>query len=166
MKASQPQLLQMPLDQKDVVYTPEWVARDMVEFFRPEGRILEPCKGNGVFLKFLPRHAEWCEISEGKDFFTWSNPVDWIIGNPPYKVFSEWMYHSMTIGRKIAYLIPCNKPFNSWKILNVLQAWGSVKHMRVYGPGAKLDFPIGFAIGALHFQKDYHGPMDISYYET
>jgi hypothetical protein len=65
----QPQLLQIPLDPGDVVYTPDWVARDMVEFFKPSGRILEPCKGDGVFLKYLPPHAEWCEIQEGRDFF-------------------------------------------------------------------------------------------------
>ena len=38
----------------------------MVEFFKPSGRILEPCKGDGVFLKYLPS-AEWCEIQEGRD---------------------------------------------------------------------------------------------------
>ena len=50
MIAAQPQLLQIPLDPDDVVYTPDWVAKDMVEFFKPSGRILEPCKGDGVFL--------------------------------------------------------------------------------------------------------------------
>ena len=30
----------------DRVYTPEWVARDMLEHFRPSGRILEPCRGD------------------------------------------------------------------------------------------------------------------------
>jgi hypothetical protein len=32
----------MALDPQDVVYTPDWVARDMVEYFKPSGRILEP----------------------------------------------------------------------------------------------------------------------------
>lgn len=33
----------------DVVYTPDWVAHDMVDHFAPCGRILEPCRGAGAF---------------------------------------------------------------------------------------------------------------------
>ena len=57
---------------KDVVYTPDNVARDMVQFFKPSGRILEPSKGEGVFLKYLPG-ADWYEITEGKDFFNYND---------------------------------------------------------------------------------------------
>ena len=39
---TQPQLLQIALDPGDVVYTPDWVARDMVDYFKPSGRILDP----------------------------------------------------------------------------------------------------------------------------
>lgn len=71
MMTSQPQLLQIALDPGDVVYTPDWVARDMVEYFKPSGRILEPCAGDGAFLEYLPG-AEWCEIEKGRDFFAWN----------------------------------------------------------------------------------------------
>lgn len=164
MQLAQPQLIMVPLDKKDVVYTPEWVVRDMVEFFKPAGQILEPCKGAGVFLKFLPPQTEWCEIQEGKDFFAWNSPVDWCFGNPPYRMFGKWMYHSMAIASDICYLLPCDKPFISWKMLKTMRTWGRVKHMRVYGTGSSLNFPIGFAVGALHFQRGYHGPMEMSYY--
>jgi hypothetical protein len=159
---AQMQLLQIPLDTQDVVYTPEWAARDMVQFFKPSGEILEPCKGEGVFLKYMPS-AKWCEISEGKDFFAWNEPVDWLVGNPPYRMFGKWMYHSMEISQNILYLLPCDKPFISTKMLKQMALWGRIKHMRVYGNGTKLGFPIGFAVGALLFQRGYHGPMDISY---
>ena len=165
MQLQQPQLLQMPLDNKDVVYTPEWAARDMVEFFQPTGRILDPCKGDGVFLKFLPWDVEWCEIQEGRDFYQWATPVDWLVGNPPYKQFGKWMYHSMAIARHILYLLPLDKPFISWKMMRTMKQWGSIKHMRAYGMGTQLCFPMGFAVGAIYFQKDYHGPMYISYYQ-
>ena len=101
MQLQQPQLIHAPLDEKDVVFTPEWAARDMVDFFKPSGRILEPCKGDGVFLKFLPPETEWCEITEGRDFYAWVDPVDWCFGNPPYKQFGKWMYHSMAIAKNI-----------------------------------------------------------------
>lgn len=156
---AQMQLLKMPLDEKDVVYTPDWVARDMVEFFKPTGRILEPCKGDGVFLRYLPPDTEWCEITEGRDFFAWTEPVDWIIGNPPYIIFADWMRHSMTIANDICYLIPANKPFNSGKMLQEWHDWGRIIHLRYYANGGALGFPIGFAIGAVHFQRGYTGPM-------
>ena len=63
--------------------TPAWVAEDMVEYFSPNGLILEPCRGEGVFTNIMPT-AEWCEVREGRDFFDWDKPVDWIISNPPY----------------------------------------------------------------------------------
>jgi hypothetical protein len=161
---SQPQLLQIALDKKDVVYTPDWVARDMVEFFKPSGRILEPCKGKGAFIKYLPS-AEWCEISEGRDFFEWTDQVDYCFGNPPYGIAWTWINHSMGISRNIIYLLPAWKPFGSQRQVNKIREYGGIRHCRFYGAGQKLNFPMGFAISAFHFQKDYRGPMEISYYE-
>lgn len=59
----------------DVVLTPDKIAHDVVEHFRPSGRILDPCKGDGAFLKYMPG-AEWCEVREGRSFFEWYDPVD------------------------------------------------------------------------------------------
>lgn len=163
MYLQQPQLLQLPLDKKDIVDTPRWAARDMVEFFKPQGDILDPCTGDGIFLEFLPANTEWCEIQKGKDFFAWSKHVDWLIGNPPYKQFGKWMYHSMAIADHICYLLPLDKPFISWKMMETMKQWGQVKHMRAYGMGTHLNFPMGFAVGAIYFRKNYHGPMYTTY---
>ncbi len=43
---------------KDIVYTPEDVAKDIVSFYKPSGKVLDPCKGEGVFLKYLPHHLK------------------------------------------------------------------------------------------------------------
>ena len=161
----QPQLLTENFVAKDVVYTPEWVAADMVSFFKPSGRILEPCKGDGVFLKYMPT-AEYCEIAEKKDFFQWSAPVDWTIGNPPYSAFGKWILHAMAISQNVVYLVPCAKPFYSEKLFREMEVWGKIKHMRVYGGGSKLNFPIGFLIGAIHFQKGWFGAMETSNAQT
>ena len=56
---TQPQLLSIALNPSDVVYTPDDVARDVVNFFKPTGRILEPSAGDGAFLRHLPPHTEW-----------------------------------------------------------------------------------------------------------
>ena len=162
---SQPQLLQMALDKKDVVYTPDWVARDMVEFFKPTGRILEPCSGDGAFLKYLPT-ADWCEIEKGRDFFACQKKYDWIFGNPPYTVSSKFTRHAFSISENVVFLIPSNKCFNSDKFTKHIFIWGGIVHMRHYGSGRSLDFPVGFGIAAVHFQRDYHGGMFTSFYEV
>ena len=163
---TQPQLLQIPLDPGDVVYTPDWVAHDMVEFFKPSGRILEPCKGDGVFLKYLPPHTEWCEIQERRDFFKWLEPVDWIVGNPPYgKIFNDWLNHSYGIAKNTLYLLPLNKLWNSTPRVKFTFKNGHIKHLRLYGDGSSLGWDYGFPVGALHFQRGYTGPMYTTIYE-
>ena len=37
----------------DEIMTPEYLAEALVNHFKPNGKILEPCKGTGNFLKFL-----------------------------------------------------------------------------------------------------------------
>jgi len=162
---SQPQLLQIALDPQDIVYTPDWVACDMVKHFNPSGIILEPSCGDGAFLKYLPT-AEWCEIEKGVDFFAYSKNVNWIIGNPPYSVFSKWLGHSFDIAENVCYLIPLTRLFNSGYFIKRLLNWGGIVEMRYYADGQDLGFPIGFAIGAVWFQKGYTGKTQITIYEA
>ena len=68
----------------------------------------------------------------------------------------------MKIAENICYLIPCNKPFNSYILLQAVLKWGGLVHMRVYGRSRVFNIDIGFSIGAVHFKKNYSGPMYIS----
>ena len=147
---------------KDIQYTPDSVAEYVVNYFRPSGHILDPCKGDGAFLKYLPG-ADWCELREGRDFFEYTNHVDWIISNPPYSIFSEWLDHSFEIADNIVYLIPVNKPFNSYAIMRRIQEYGGIKHVLVVAPGSKLNFSIGFASGAVYFRRNYAGDIGLSF---
>jgi hypothetical protein len=163
---TQPQLLQIALDKKDVVYTPDWVARDMVSFFQPSGSILEPSKGGGVFLKYLPPKTDWCEIAEGRDFFKYTKNVDWIIGNPPFKQFDKFLFHSFVVAVNVVYLIPADKPFNALPRARMIAQHGGIVHMRYYVDGPQMEMPeIHRPMAAFHFQRDYHGPMYTSFYE-
>lgn len=163
---SQPQLLKIALDPRDVVYTPDWVAYDMISYFRPTGSILDPCAGDGVFLKYLPENTFWCEIEQGKDFFAWNTPVDWMVGNPPYKLIKPWLEHSFTYSSNVLYLIPMNSPFNSMERMRIILKYGNIKAIRAYGNGSLFGMDYGFAVGAFHFQKDYKGLTDISIHEV
>ena len=43
----------------DEVQTPLDLAERLVGHFKPSGRILEPCRGDSNYLRFLPEGAEW-----------------------------------------------------------------------------------------------------------
>ena len=163
---SQPQLLDIALNPGDVVYTPDWVAWDMVDYFQPTGRILEPCKGDNAIYKYLPVGSDWCEIKDGRDFFKWTTPADWIISNPPYgnKMFSDWLEHSFFIAPDIVYLIPIHFFFRAGKKVARCKEKGWIKHIRFYGNGGDLGFPMGNPIAAMHFARGYQGDTSWSWY--
>jgi len=158
---TQPQLLQIALDKKDVVYTPDWVARDMVDFFKPTGRILEPAAGDGAILKYLPG-ADWCEIEQGRDFFSYRLPCDWVVSNPPFKQFKRFIEHAYSLANNVVFLIPADKPFNSTPNARLIYDAGRIVHMRYYG---EIFDEIHRPMAAFYFQRGYIGPMYTSFYE-
>lgn len=151
---------------EDVVYTPDWCAKDMVDHFAPGGTVLDPCRGLGAFHNLLPEDSPWCEISEGVDFFDWSKPVDWVIGNPPYSLTRKWFAHSYTFTQHLVYLIPLRNFFSGYGFVRDLHEWGGLREIRCYGTGGRLGFPMGNAIGALHAQRGYWGPTTFSFYDA
>lgn len=166
MIQTQPQLFPIALNPGDVVYTPDDVAQDVVNFFKPSGRILEPSCGDGAFLKYLPG-ADWCEIEKGRDFFACHNRYDWIIGNPPYSIFSDFMRHAFEISDNIVFVIPINKAYNSDRMLREICEYGGMPSIYVIGAGGQLGFvEVGFAIGAVHFQRGYKGGTFITFRDS
>jgi len=147
----------------DIVLTPDEIAADIVQHFKPTGRILDPCKGNGVFLRHMPG-AEWCESREGRNFFNWTERVDWIVSNPPYSIFADWMAHSLEIANNIVYLIPLAKVFSAEKRIRDIYRVAGIVETRLYGSGTSLGFPFGWPCGAVYIRIGYKGPMIWSFY--
>lgn len=154
-------LIDMPAREKDVVYTPDEVAKGIIDWLRPTGICLDPCRGDGAFFRNLPLGALWCELSEGKDFFNFNERVDWILGNPPYSIFEEWLRHSFEIADEVAYIVPTNKVFQRQVIMDMITEWGGIKGMMVHGSGNIVGFPFGFSVGTFHFVRGYRGRCDI-----
>jgi len=144
-------------DEKDIVYTPDIVVKDILSFFPISEPVLDPCRGDGAFFKYLPESADYCEIREGKDFFLNSNKYEWIVGNPPYSIFKDFLKHSCRIGENIVYIVPTNKIFQSFKVMDVIDSYGGIVSMLVYGGGQNVGFPFGFSVAAFHFKKDFKG---------
>lgn len=152
------------INPNDVVYTPIPWAKDIIDFFQPSGLCLDPCRGGSAFYDNLPEPKQWCEIAEGIDFFKHKTKVDWIVSNPPYSTFSRWLDHSLPLADNIVYLIPVNKLLSSMGKLQKVEAFGGIRHIRYYGTGRDAGFPFGFPVGAVHLQRGYKGPIDISWY--
>jgi len=148
---------------KDVVYTPRWLAEMIVRHFNPAGRALDPCRGDGAFFEFLPAGADYCEIEDGKDFFNWIDPVDWIIGNPPYSCLLGWIRHSFKVGNNIVYLMPLHRVFASFEFLQDLQSFGGVKEILIIGTGTTAGFPFGHCLAAVHYQRHFTGETKIGF---
>jgi hypothetical protein len=149
----------------DVVYTPAWVAQDMCKHFQPTGRVLDPCRGHGVFERYLWGDTEWCEITDGRDFFGWSQPVDWVVGNPPYSMTRPWFQHSFAVAENLLYLVPLRNVFSGYGFLREISGYGGIKEIRIYGTGSRLGFPMGNAVGAMHIPRGWGGPMQMTFYD-
>jgi len=148
------------LNINDVVFTPDNIAKKIIEMFKPCGKILEPCKGEGAFLRYLPKGTEWCEITEGKDFYDYNKKVDWIVTNPPYSDFDKFMEHSFELADNVVFLVPIAKMWKSWKTLSKIRKYGGIKAIW-FTKASKCGFPFGFPVGAFHLKKDYRGTTKI-----
>ena len=140
----------------DRVWTPEWVVSDIVRFLQPTGIVLEPFRGGGAFTRQFPEWL-WCEIDDGRDFFDWDQPVDWIVSNPPYsKLRPVWM-HAATVSANIAFLIPFRNWVSGYGFIRATMEYGNPKDIRLYGTGSRCGFPMGNAIVAVHWARGYRG---------
>ncbi len=145
----------------DVVYTPRNISESIIRHLKPAGLCLDPCKGDGAFYDYLPAGSEYCELQEGSDFLKYKKQVDWIIGNPPYSIFLEFLRHSFNLAGNVSFLVPTNKVFQRQIIMDMINDYGGLKSIIVYGSGNLIGFPFGFSVGNFHFEKDYKGKCEL-----
>lgn len=144
----------------DIVYTPDDLAKSIVEYFNPTGSILEPCKGDGAFLKYLP-NADWCEIQEGVDFMDCNKMYDWIITNPPWSIFRPFLRKSCEVSDNVVFLVPVVHYFGKARLRELSETNHYIKEIIVVK--TPKTFPqMGFALGVVHTQRFYKGDCKIS----
>lgn len=83
----------------DKIYTPAFIVDEVMSVFGEligeSDQILEPFRGEGAFFDKLPQgRTDWCEIDQYRDFFDYNRKVDWIVTNPPYSTFKEYLIDS------------------------------------------------------------------------
>jgi type I restriction-modification system DNA methylase subunit len=141
----------------DKYYTPARLAKKIVKYFNPKGIILEPCAGTGVFLKYMP-DAEHCEIDEGIDYFDYNKKVDWIITNPPYSKFKDFLLKGLTHSKNIVFLSHINAFFFKARIRNILQNHWKIAEIILIDTPKK--FPQGgLQMGIIHLKKNFKGDI-------
>ena len=146
----------------DKVYTPENIAKLIINKFKLSGKVLDPFKGKGAFYNNYPETVkkDWCEIDEGKDFFEYKEHVDWIISNPPYSIYDEVMNHSFEIADNIVYLVPLNKIVSSLGRVKKIKEFGGVPYIYIIG-ASRCGFPFGFPCCAIYVKRGYTGETKI-----
>lgn len=145
-------------DSNDAVQTPRELARRLVSHFQPAGRILEPCRGQGNLYRFLPKGALWCEIEKGRDFFEWSEPVDWIITNPPWSQIREFLKHSMRVADHVVFLMTINHVWTKARIRDIREAGFGIREITLLE--MPREFPqSGFQLGAVYVRRGWSGKI-------
>jgi len=147
------------LKPNDLVMTPRNVAKTMIDFYdvKSDDKVLDPCRGEGAFYDQYPMcEKEWCEINEGRDFFEWDEKVDWIITNPPYSIFPQFMEKCFDVADNVALLIPLSKLVSSLSRIKSVMDYGGIVSIRVIG-ASRCGFPFGFPAAAVHMKRDYDG---------
>jgi len=138
--------------ESDIVMTPKDVASEILFHFKPSGRVLDPCKGDGAFTV-----GEWCEIREGRNFYDWKESVDWVITNPPWSDIKNFLIHSMKISENIVFLAPINHFITKARLRIISENGFGLKEFHLVD--TPKEWPqSGFQIAAVLLVKGYKGP--------
>jgi len=141
----------------DDVMTKESSAKFIVDYFKPKGKILEPCLGTGIFYNLFKGDKDWCEIKEDKDFLQYDKNVDWIITNPPFSIFDDFLIKSFEVADNIVFFCPLVKVFKGIKLDKKIQEYGDIKEIIHMGTGGQHGFPFGFSVGCIYYKRNYKG---------
>lgn len=155
-----------PKGGNDRVYTPPRLAKDIVQHFKPLGECLEPCAGHGAFVAALKESgAQWvfsCEIDQGYDFFGWKRPVDWIVTNPPWSQFRDFLKHSMEIAPNVVFLALLNAWFMRARMEDMRRARFGIVEALLLDTPSKPWPQTGFQLAAVHIKRGHTGPMNFT----
>ncbi len=152
----------IPFGGDDCVDTPDWLAHAIVQHFMPSGRVLEPCRGGGAFLRALPKNCkgEWCEIRDGRDFFSAEGHWDWLITNPPYSQFRQFLVKAMQVTDNVVFLSLANAWFMRARQDDIRHdSFGLVELLEV--PVPKAPWPqFGMTLAAAWLRRGWSGGIN------
>lgn len=103
----------------------------------------------------------WTEIKRGRDFFAWTQPVDWIITNPPWSQIRNFLRHAMTLADHVVFLLTINHLWTKARLRDIREAGFGLREIVLVDMPAT--FPqSGFQLGAVHLSRGYNGPITLT----
>ena len=99
------------LNDTDFYPTPMWCLENIDVDWSKFKTAHEPCRGDGRISDWLTSkglNTSYTEITEGTDFFEWSNTVDLIITNPPFSLAQEFIDHATANATTVFMLLRLN----------------------------------------------------------
>ena len=88
----------------DNIYTPERIVNRVLKQIDIDdgSKVLDGFRGDGAFYnKYKDTWIKtYCEIDEGKDFFEYTDKVDYMISNPPFSKLNDILNHLFDICEK------------------------------------------------------------------
>ena len=151
--------------EKDLVMTPSWLASDIMNHFAVKGFYLDPCKGEGAFYNcYESTNKDYCELSEGIDFFDYQGKADWIVTNPPWSKMRQFLVKGMEVADNIVYLTTINHYTTKRRMSDIRQMGFGVREIFCVPTPSKPWPALGFQLGAVHLQKKYKGDTKITWH--
>ncbi len=160
-------------DEGDIVMTPRPLARAIIEHYKPVGRIIDPCRGEGAFYdQFLREESyhvirDWCEITQGRDFLTGPEMTglhfDWCVSNPPYSQWRNFTCRAMGVADNIVWLSPINHYWLTGRLGDMDVAGFGIREIARVKTPPKPWPQSGFALAAVWLQRGYTGDVKVSH---
>lgn len=153
-----------PKGGNDCIMTPDSLALAIVKHFKPRRECLEPCSGDGAFVRALKtrksvRFIQEYELSAGCDFLAATPPKSdieafpWLITNPPWSKFLAFLRHSMLFADNIVFLSYANAWFVKSRI-NAMREAGFHFREFAYVANPKKPWPqMGLQLAAVHISR-------------
>jgi hypothetical protein len=140
-----------------------------VEYFRPSGFCLDPCKGLGAFYDALPRPKDWCEITEGRDFLAYqpTQKVDWIITNPPWAAaeYRPIVRRCFELADDVVLLVRLHNGLETTaRHADYLENGHRLKEIVVLPWDGSGFPPEGLTLAAMHWQRSWDGDCKWTYW--
>jgi len=164
----------VPSGGNDRIYTPLKLAQDIVDYFDPygpsgNGKVMEPCKGDGAFIQALYNNGvkhgkefsiDCCEIDEGYDFLKYpSDNVKFshVVTNPPFSKFRGFLQKSMDIADNVIFLSLVNAFFFKARLRDTMEKGFGFKEIVFVDTPPKPWPQFGIQLGVIHLQRGYTG---------
>jgi len=149
----------------DLIMTPSELAREIVAYFDPSGRCLDPCRGKGAFYDALRGwpgcEVDWYELAEGRDFLQGAFRIDydWLITNPPWSKLRLFLLKAMGVAENVVFLSTITHFVTRARLRDVHAAGFGFKTILLV-PQPPAPWPgAGFQLAAVHLRRGWCGEM-------